>query len=349
MVTVDKLNMREEPSKNGKVVTQLSEGAFVNGFGEISANKEEVTLRGIPYTEPYYKVAVSTSNSATGWVFGGALLPVYAGPRHISPNLEKLTPLASLLKTLEPKQLESGKKAMDFVKSTYKDANGTLADAAFILLENFLSRMEQEGEFYKMTEDFKWTDADQEAVWKGKFEMNKYPLTKSLAENGFRLATGEGAIFPIADWSALAEFFRDKVTPPMKEYILQNVEEQKINAFDDGGIIIGLDTLLERAIFWEKFNQQNPWFVRSRETRESERWLHLTMVNGSDNTPVFESENQTITPEFKKLWELVLQKYPASRIAKDVREISDLCAAEGWKRTKKVEDLQARFAKESEQ
>lgn len=52
----------------------------------------------------------------------------------------------------------------------------------------------------------------------------------------------------------------------MKEYILQNVAEQKDNAFDDGGITIGLDTLAERAIFWEKFNRQNLYFVRHEET-----------------------------------------------------------------------------------
>lgn len=349
MATVDRLNMREAPNKTSKVVTQLAEGEFVDGFGEISANKDEATLRGIPYTEPYYKVVSVANGSASGWVFGGALLPVYAGPRHISPDMGKLAPLAAFLKTLDPKQLESGKQAMNHVKSEFATADGTLADAAFILLEHFMSRMEHEGNFYTLTEQIKWSDSDYDAVWKGNFDMNKYPATQSLAGNGFRLAIGEGTVFPVADWGKLSEFFLEKVTPPMRAYMLQNTEEQKINAFDDGGIVIGLDTLLKRAIFWENFNRQNPYFVRSSETKESERWLHLTMLNGSDNTPVFNSEDQSITPEFKELWALVLQQYPDSRIGKDVRAISDLCAAEGWKRTKKVEDLQARFARESQE
>ncbi|MBK6996604.1 MAG: SH3 domain-containing protein [Lewinellaceae bacterium] len=42
-VSVDKLNLRDQPDKNGKVVTQFAEGDFVEGLGEVSSNKEEVT------------------------------------------------------------------------------------------------------------------------------------------------------------------------------------------------------------------------------------------------------------------------------------------------------------------
>ncbi len=345
-VTVNKLNLREEPNKNAKVISQLAEGDFVEGRGEVSANKEEATLRDIPYNEPYYKVKSIAASQQGGWAYSAALKPVYAGSRATSPDMPRLAQLSAFLKTLNPTKLESGKKAIDYVKTNLAGASGTLADATFILLESFLFRMETEGSFYNLTDAMQWTDEDYEAIHTEKFDVNKYPVTKSLVANGFRLEVGEGMVFPIVDWAQLANFFATKVTPPMKEYILQNVAEQKESAYDDGGIIIGLDTLAERAIYWEKFNQQNPYFVRNYQTQESERWLRLVMVNGSDNTPVFDYESQTVSEDFKKAWVLILQKYPGSKLAKAVKEISDLVVAEGGKRTKKIEEWQTKFANE---
>jgi hypothetical protein len=152
-------------------------------------------------------------------------------------------------------------------------------------------------------------------------------------------------IYPIVDWAKLADFFSTKVTPPMKEYILQNVVEQKDNAYDDGGIVIGMDTIADWAAFWEKFNKMNPYFVRSYETTDSERWQRHTVLVGSDNTPCYDFETQAIRDDFKKVWAYAQQKYPGTKLAKDAKELADLCAAEGWKRSKKVEDWQTNYAK----
>lgn len=92
VVTVDKLNLREAaPNKNAKVVSQFPEGDFVEGTGEVSANKEEVTLRDVPYNEPYIKVTSTTPEQHQGWAYGAALKPIYAGPRNTSPELGRLS------------------------------------------------------------------------------------------------------------------------------------------------------------------------------------------------------------------------------------------------------------------
>lgn len=344
-VTVDKLNLREQPNKKGNVITQFAEGSFVEGTGEISPNREAATLRGIPYNEPYFQVK-SSDYQHLGWVYSAALEPVYAGSRATSPDMNRLSKLSTFLKSLDVTRLENGKKASDYVKTNLASASGTLADAAFILLENFLSRMEIEGNYYEQTERIQWTDSDYQAIWADKYDMNSRPLTKSLSENGFRLDVGEGVVFPVVDWSKLADFFAGRVTPPMKEYLLQTLAEQKQSAYDDGGIIIGLDTLAERAIFWEKFNKLNPYFVRNAETNESERWLRLVLLNGSDNTPVFDYDDQSVMADYKKVWVLIRQKYPGTKLANDVKTLSELCAAEGWKRSEKVAAWQTNYANE---
>jgi hypothetical protein len=342
--TVDKLNLREEPNKNGKVITQLAEGDFVESTGEVSVNKEEAQLRGITYLEPYFKVTSTTPEQHNGWAYGGALQRVYAGSRPNSPDLGKLSQFTMFLKTLDAKKLESGKKAWEYVKTNLGSANGSLADATFILLEQYLFRMEREGEFYTLTEKIAWTDQDYMDIHDNKFDMNRYPATKPLAENGFRLATGEGMVFPVVDWNQLSAFFSGKVTGPMAVYIKEETTESNETMYNDGGIIVPLQEIADRAAAWEKFNKDNPYFVRKEETLESERWMRLIMVNGSDNTPTFDYETQMIRDDFKNAWVYIAQKYPGTQLAAVTKELSDLCASEGWKRTKKVEDWQVKFA-----
>jgi hypothetical protein len=338
-VGVDNLNLREQPNKNAKVVAQFAEGEFVEGTGETSTNKEEVSLRGIPYNEQYVKVISTTPQQHAGWAYGGALNLVYAGERANSPDLGKLSQLTLFLKTLNAKKLESGKKAWDYARQHFATANGTLADAACILLADFMFHMEAEGGFYTLTEKIQWAQDDYDAVSADKFDMNKYPLTKSLAENGFRLAAAEGSIFPIADQSKLAEFFAPKATASMRQYLEQVAFEQKNPSMDDAAIVVPLEQMAERAIFWERFNQQNPHFLRAAETREAERWMRLSLIMGESNTPAFDYETATVSDDFKRVWADILQKYPGSKLAALVKEISDLCAAEGGKRSKKVEDF----------
>lgn len=342
--TVDKLNLREEPNKNGKVITQLGEGDFVESVGEVSVNKEEAQLRGITYLEPYFKVTSTTPEQYNGWAYGGALQRVYGGSRANSPDLGKLSQFTMFLKTLDAKKLESGKKAWDYVKSNLSSATGSLADATFILLEQYLFRMEREGEFYTLTEKIAWKDQDYQDIHDNKFDMNRYPATKPLAENGFRLATGEGMVFPVVDWNQLSAFFNGKVTPSMATYLKEETTENNETMYNDGGIIVPLQEIADRAAAWEKFNKDNPYFVRKEETVESERWMRLIMVNGSDNTPTFDYESQMIRDDFKNAWAYIAQKYPGTQLAAVTKELSDLCASEGWKRTKKVEDWQVKFA-----
>ncbi|MBK8425761.1 MAG: hypothetical protein IPL27_07170 [Lewinellaceae bacterium] len=101
--TVDKLNLRDQPNKAGKVIAQFAEGDFVESNGEVSPNKEEAQLRGITYLEPYFKVTSTTPEQHNGWAYGGALQRVYAGSRAGSPDLGKLSQFTMFLKTLDAK------------------------------------------------------------------------------------------------------------------------------------------------------------------------------------------------------------------------------------------------------
>ncbi|MDX2247977.1 MAG: hypothetical protein SF052_14425 [Bacteroidia bacterium] len=330
-VKVDKLRLRKEPGQTTEVVAYVNEGDFVTGMGEVSNFRDTMELRGIYYQEPYYKVITNQTQPATGYIFGGGLLPVYVGPAEKSPDLGRLTKFTAHLKSLPAADLASGEKAWTYVQEKLRDADPALADATYILLQNFMTKMEMDGLFYSLTEQIQWKDEDYEAVYREKYDMNANPITASLAKNGFSLATAEGMIFPVVNRQKLADFFLNKVSPSLKEYIQLDLEDFHKPSMSDGGLVIPLEEYATRAIAWEKFETAYPRFVMSSIVHEHAKWMGITLLGGVDNTPSYDYETEEVREDFEKAWAMILAKHPETRIAVQIREMQAIIAQSGGK------------------
>lgn len=339
MATVENLRVREAPNQSARVVAQLAEGEFVEGSGAVSDNKDEIELRGRYFNEPYIEVTTTTLEPRKGWAYGGGLLLTYAGSRAESPDLGRIMQYAAFLKSLSTKQLESGRRVWSHLRTNFADAKGSLADAVFVMTEDFLRRMEHEGEFYKETENKEWTEQDYREIVEDKFDYGRYPFTQNLPACGFKLETGEGTVFPVPDWKQYEAFFAEKTTPAMRDYIRQRAMEYTETAWSDAALIIPIEELIDRAAFWEKFNDQYPYFILSRETTNAEEWMRFATVSGADNTPAYDWETKDILPEFRKAWEYAQKKYPNTRLTAYIQKMSDLCAKNGWKYTDEARRL----------
>ncbi len=344
---VDDLPLRKKPEQDATIIAHLAEGELVAGQGEESANREELMLKGMTFTAPYVAVNRLSDEKQSGWAYSAGLIEIYAGPRSGAPNLGAVQAFIRHLQGLDVKDLNSGAKAWRYVEKHFEAVSPPLADAAFLLLEQFLRRMEVEGEIWKYTENkLPFTEADAQAVYQGKFDYSKYPITASIDSNGFRLAWGEGMFFPVVNWTRLREFFGPRVSAPMQKYIVQRTEEYNHPIYRDGAIVIPLEGVAEMAVWWENFNLRYPYFVRREETKESEAWLRLVLLNGTNNTPVFPTESEEVSQSFRSAWEYVLQRHPKTFLASRVKEMVEMCAAEGWKRTEKVNALRAKYLQE---
>ncbi len=183
-----------------------------------------------------------------------------------------------------------------------------------------------------------WTE-----IWENRFDHNKYPQTKRLAENGFRVTTSEGMAFPMTDLRKLGAIFAGKLSAPMQTWLDQTIYEDENPMWEDGGIIIPIEEVADRCVFWGKFNAQNPWFSLAEETQQNERFNTLSVIMGDDNTPAFDYETKTPTPAFRKAWNYVLQKYPDTPLGKKIKEFTDLLAREGDKMTPTVDAWIGKF------
>ena len=68
---VDKLNLRDKASTKANVIDTVNNGDALELTETKSPKMETLVLRGIAYTDYWYKVR--TSDGKEGWVFGGAV------------------------------------------------------------------------------------------------------------------------------------------------------------------------------------------------------------------------------------------------------------------------------------
>lgn len=346
LVTMDKFRLRDQPNQQGKVVHQFAAGEFVEGTGKAS-EKQQIEINGMGYDDPWFEVVSTTPEQQRGWLYGAGVLRVYAGARTVSPDLGKLTQFSMALKKLDPKKVDSGKAAWQFVRANFAESKGTLADAAFLMLDNFLNKVQFGGKFPDFEKAIQPKEADYDAIWKGTFDLSKTAATRQIEEAGFTLATTEGSIFAVPDMKKMEQFFVQKVTPPMKKYLEQTTREDLEVESSDGGLVIGLDELASRAVFWEQFNQQHPYFVASEQTQNFEKWKRWSLLCGMDNTPSFDYETKKPTEEFTKIWSEVQTKYAGTKLARKAKELTDLIASEGGLVTEKVRKWQEAVAEEA--
>ncbi len=68
---VDNTRLREAAGPDAEVIKTLPRGTELVALGEVSDFTTQITLRGIPFDEPWLRVR--TTDGSEGWVYGGAL------------------------------------------------------------------------------------------------------------------------------------------------------------------------------------------------------------------------------------------------------------------------------------
>lgn len=69
-VTIDGLNLRDEPSLSGKILTRLNLYEEVAFLGEVTDSTEQIRLVGVTWEEPWIKVQ---GRGHVGWVYGACV------------------------------------------------------------------------------------------------------------------------------------------------------------------------------------------------------------------------------------------------------------------------------------
>ncbi len=330
VAAVDKLRLRETPEANGKVITLLDKFAALTATGKRSDQKVSM-----PFDEFDYFYEMTSADGKTGWVFGPTILKVYAGSKADALGAD-FSGFAAGLGKLPKSSIESGGKAYELLKTMMPKSG----DAAFILTEKMLRDLQFDPKISSMFEGpaiTKKLESEGTKVWEHTFDHQKYPETKRAADNGFKVTTTEGSYFPTLDYEKLKAAFAGKLTAPTAAWLDQTIAEDLDPSSSDGGLIISLEEVAKRAIFWENWLAANPNHVLADDAALHVKWLNNDLMMGQDNTPMFDYETKKPTAEAQAVWAHILKTYPNSKLATGIGQFMKIVEADGGVRGEKTE------------
>lgn len=216
--------------------------------------------------------------------------------------------------------------ATDKYKELFKDADEETRDKAFLIFHRMYENMAN-----MLNEDVMNDVALQQVTWTAYDENGKklpMPAEYKKLENrvkpyGYRLEFPEGMISIGLDRSYIAKNFYKYVSPEMRNFLVRLDQDNNKPFAEDGGIIIDEKEFVERLIWWENFEKENPDFLCKDRVTSIHQQLFAYFLEGMNNTPSYfmNDEDQTIEiePYFKTCYEMLEKRYPKS---------------DAWKRTK---------------
>jgi hypothetical protein len=255
-------------------------------------------------------------------------------------DLALLTSYYAFLQKLDKNKLASNLDAMMEFKRISVQTNVETNDSLYLHYRNFyqpfLERQQSilEGD----TANFCILLYNDEKDVAPSFWSKMKAKRKKLQDNGIDIECSEGSPFIAENRTFLKQHFVPQLSPLMQSYLLQEFAENEKWLYEDAGIALPLNEVIDRIVWHENFEKQHPEFVMLYVSRQTKLWHQDAILSGSDNTPREEYQEEGIekielSPDFSKAYNYALKTYPKAEITK---HISGMLKAYAMKDRKKV-------------
>jgi hypothetical protein len=131
----------------------------------------------------------------------------------------------------------------------------------------------------------------------------------SLKSYGFELAQQEGEWYYKQNRDFIATHFYTSVSPAMKEYLEQMLEESKAPYASEGGLNIEPNELVDRFIWWNQFCKNNKNFLLKTFSDEKAITYGTVIISGIENAPLFSGKDEQLTSYYKDAYMYLLNNY----------------------------------------
>ncbi len=148
-----------------------------------------------------------------------------------------------------------------------------------------------------------------------------FQFHKKLVDVGLMLDMEEGYLYVnVGSDKFIKDNFEKYLSEAMKSYIFQTIKERIEKYAGDGAIIIPINNVAGRIIWWENFISKYPdFFIYNDADFNYRNYLHA-LLEGLDNTPAFDYENNKLNKEFKEAYQFVMNNHAQTKAAGIVSE-----------------------------
>jgi hypothetical protein len=131
--------------------------------------------------------------------------------------------------------------------------------------------------------------------------------------------------------------FKDRVSEGTKTYLNIRKQELAEGFTEDAGLLISYKQLYQRVKNWDKYLSTFPKNVYTGEADGYYTTYLETFLTGTDNSRVFDGEDETISPEIKKLYEIAIHDDAQTRTGKIIAQYYALLSRHQFKQTDSID------------
>ncbi len=187
---------------------------------------------------------------------------------------------------LDEKMMDASQMMADRYLEYYEQR---LTEALTVISDNFFVGTVQED----LASVFNYGHFSREQLQKIE-SLETINMIDPLYDIGYKVETTEGMYYPIVDYSVLYQY-EDKVTSGVQKYLRLMKRQSDIMAYSDAAIVVPWSELGDRLLVAEELlNEELPDAMAERVKMEFE-WGMQSFVFGTNNTPVFNYEDKTIS------------------------------------------------------
>jgi len=149
----------------------------------------------------------------------------------------------------------------------------------------------------------------------------KYPLSAQKEKKykaefkkiGLRLDQSEGTYYVEADSAWFLKEFTSSLSDEWKKFLEQSSHEKKNRFMGDDAVMISWEDLEKRVIFWEKFLNDHPDFVKKSTVSDTLLLYSATYLKGSGNSPIYDWDTKKLKSDIRKSYENFLKQNTQSK------------------------------------
>jgi hypothetical protein len=225
----------------------------------------------------------------------------------------KILEYKNFIQKLDSSNALSVTKALVKFKEVFKDQSLGLCDSGFVVFQSLYDTIELKlnQQIQKDTTNFEPLVNNENVSGK----LKEYNQT--IRQNGFKFSWIQGMVYIEEDRNYLVQNFYPYLSEVMKNYLNEIKTENAEGFATDKAITISPQKLVERIIWYEKFNYENPDFVYIHRSKNFQKAYLSYLLSGYENTRLHKSnENSELSDYFTTAYTYLLTKFPGSETAK---------------------------------
>jgi hypothetical protein len=167
---------------------------------------------------------------------------------------------------------------------------------------------------------------------------------QEMDKNGLKFGSTEGFPFVKPKLEIVKKYFYPALNASTQSFFDQYTIQSDQELSSDAGIIIPIQELAERVLFWDEFVSRYPSHTFSEHATREFKINRYYLMAGMENTPAYDYETKKLDREFANAFEFIITKHPASSSADVLKNLMTILVKNDTTKTEEAEEFISKYS-----